>query len=179
MKKVIIASQNPIKIEATKLGFEKMFPQEIYNYKGIKVDSGVGKQPMTDLETFQGASNRAKAAQVQKPQADYWIGIEGGIEVVDGKMRTFAWVVITSKSNLGQAKTGTFYLPPKITELIKEGKELGEADDIVFGRTNSKYKNGAVGLLTHNLINRSSYYSEAIILALIPFKNPELYEQFK
>ena len=90
-------------------------------------------------------------------------------------MRTFAWVVVKSKDKIGQAKTGTFYLPPKVAQLVAQGKELGEADDIVFGRTNSKQSNGAVGLLTHNLINRTSYYIEAVILALISFKNSKLY----
>jgi non-canonical (house-cleaning) NTP pyrophosphatase len=52
---------------------------------------------------------------------------------------------------------------------------LGDADDIVFKRSNSKQKNGAVGILTDNLINRTDYYTHAIILALIPFTNSKLY----
>ena len=66
-------------------------------------------------------------------------------------------------------------MPIKISNLIKEGYELGDADDIVFKRSNSKQKNGAVGILTDNLINRTDYYSHAIILALIPFTNSKLY----
>ena len=53
--------------------------------------------------------------------------------------------------------------------------ELGDADDQVFGTHNSKQKGGAVGLLTHQLIDRTAYYREAIILALIPFVQPEFY----
>lgn len=56
-----------------------------------------------------------------------------------------------------------------------EGKELGEADDLVFGQTNSKQANGAVGILTDNVLTRTTFYEPAVILALIPFKNPELY----
>ena len=66
-------------------------------------------------------------------------------------------------------------MPTKISNLIKEGYELGDADDMVFKRSNSKQKNGAVGILTDNLINRTDYYSHAIILALIPFTNTKLY----
>ena len=87
-------------------------------------------------------------------------------------MEAFAWVVIESKVGLvGKGKTGTFILPPKVAELIKKGKELGEADDIVFGQSNSKQKMGAVGLLTNNVIDRTAYYTHAVILALIRFKN--------
>ena len=76
---------------------------------------------------------------------------------------------------VGKGRSGTFFLPPKIAELIRQGKELGEADDIVFGRTNSKQENGAVGILTDGVVDRTKYYTEAVVLALIPFKNERLY----
>jgi len=67
-----------------------------------------------------------------------------------------------------------FQLPKKIQKLIDEGFELGEADDLVFKRNESKKKNGAVGILTNNLIDRTKYYEEAVILSLIPFINKKL-----
>ncbi|MFA0544165.1 DUF84 family protein, partial [Vibrio sp. 10N.222.52.B7] len=45
--------------------------------------------------------------------------------------------------------------------------------DEVFGTDNIKQKGGAIGLLTHNQLSRSSVYSQALILALIPFVNPK------
>jgi non-canonical (house-cleaning) NTP pyrophosphatase len=84
-------------------------------------------------------------------------------------------VAILSGDQLGKGCTGRFALPPRVAELVHQGKELGVADDIVFGRTNSKQENGAVGLLTENIIDRAAYYEQAVILALIPFKNPLLY----
>jgi len=63
----------------------------------------------------------------------------------------------------------------KIARLVEEGKELGDADDIVFGQSKSKQKNGTVGNLTGDVITRSTYYSETVVLALVPFKNPNLY----
>jgi non-canonical (house-cleaning) NTP pyrophosphatase len=50
--------------------------------------------------------------------------------------------------------------------------ELGEADDVVFGRANSKQANGSIGLLTDDTITRTSYYVDAVVMALIPFKKP-------
>jgi non-canonical (house-cleaning) NTP pyrophosphatase len=108
--------------------------------------------------------------------ADFWVGTEGGIEVKGSEMESFAWMVVRSREGqVGKGRTSTFFVPPRVAELIIGGKELGDADDIVFGRTNSKQANGAVGLLTHDVIVRSAYYTEAIIFALIPFKNPDLY----
>ncbi len=175
INKVIIASKNPVKINAVKIGFEKMFPTKDFEFEGISVPSGVKDQPIDNQETMTGAVNRTNNAKTRLQDADYWVGIEGGIEKINDEMEAFAWIVIESKNMKGKARTGTFFLPKKIVELIDEGKELGEADDIVFGGTNSKQKNGAVGILTENIITRTSYYTEAIILALIPFRNFEIY----
>ncbi len=173
--KIIVASKNPIKINATKLGFQKVFASMNFELEGVSVPSDVSDQPMTNKETLQGATNRATHAKNDFPNAAYWVGIEGGIEKMGEEMMAFAWIVILSNEKKGKARTGTFFLPNKVVELINQGKELGEADDIVFGHSNSKQKNGAVGILTGNLIDRTQFYVEAMVLALIPFLNKEIY----
>lgn len=173
--RIIIASKNPIKINATKLGFQKVYSNIDFECEGVSVPSDVSDQPMTNQETLQGAINRATHAKNGFPNAAFWVGIEGGIEKVGEEMMAFAWIVIVSTEATGKARTGTFFLPPKVVELINQGKELGEADDIVFGHSNSKQKNGAVGILTGNLIDRTQFYVEAMVLALIPFLNKEIY----
>lgn len=175
MKKVVIASKNPVKIQAVKNGFEKMFPKQEFEFVGVSVPSDVADQPFSNDETFLGAKNRADNASNEIKDADFFIGIEGGVEYIENEMGSFAWVVIKSAGKYGKARTGTFFLPKQVVELIKDGKELGEADDIVFRRNNSKQENGAVGILTGDVIDRTKYYTEAVILALIPFKNVDLY----
>lgn len=185
MKKIIIASTNPVKINAVAAAFGKMFPGEAFETEGISAASGVSNQPKSDSETFEGAMNRAENAS-HMADGDFWVGIEGGVEEMvrpgspqeDSQMEAFAWVVIKGKDGkFGKGRTGTFFLPPKVAELIKRGMELGEADDIVFKRKSSKQENGAVGILTGNIMDRTRYYTETVVLALVPFKNEELYPQ--
>jgi inosine/xanthosine triphosphatase len=176
MKRVIVASTNPIKVKTTELGFTKIFPDEAFKIEGISAPSGVSDQPMSEEETRKGATNRANNVSHLSSAADYWVGIEGGLEEVNGELEAFAWVVVKSKEGkIGKGRTGSFFLPQKVAQLIKQGKELGEADDIVFGRANSKQTNGAVGILTGDVLTRITYYEQAVILALIPFKNEALY----
>lgn len=174
MKKVIIASKNPAKIKAVENAFSKVFPNEKFEYEGVSVDSGVPDQPKGEDETLTGAENRAENA-IQKYNADYWIGLEGGVSIHTSELEAFAWMVIRSNKRMGKGRTGSFFLPPKVAELVHKGMELGEADDIVFGQSNSKQKGGAVGLLTNNVLNRTTYYEQALILALIPFVNKDYY----
>lgn len=176
MRKIIVASKNPVKINATLNGFQKMFPGEDYEIEGISVPSGVDDQPFNDHDTFQGAWNRMENAYRAFTNADYWVGIEGGIEEKGAEMEAYAWVVVKSSTDkIGKGRTGTFFLPKQVAELVRGGKELGDADDIVFGKTNSKQENGAVGILTGDVVDRTKYYEEAVVLALIPFKNELLY----
>ncbi len=176
MKHIIVASQNPVKLQAVTQGYASLFPDETQSVEGVSVDSGVSAQPFSDQETLQGARQRAENARVLQPEADLWIGIEGGI-ADEGDMAAFAWVVVLSTSREGKAKTATFYLPEGITELIRQGVELGDADDIVFGRNNSKQQNGAIGLLTDDAIDRVALYQPAVVMALLPFKHPVLYPE--
>lgn len=173
--KIIVASKNPTKINSVKLGYRKVFSNLDFECEGVSVPSDVSDQPMSNKETLDGAINRAVHAKNDFPNAKFWVGIEGGIEKIGEEMMAFAWIVILSKDKVGKARTGTFFLPPKVVELINQGKELGEADDIVFGHSNSKQKNGAVGILTGNIIDRTQFYVEAMVLALIPFLNKEIY----
>lgn len=175
VSKIIVASKNPIKINSVKLGFHKVYSDLDFEYEGVSVPSDVSDQPMSNQETLDGAINRATHAKKGFPNANFWVGIEGGIEKMGEEMMAFAWIVILSKDKKGKARTGTFFLPPKVVELINQGKELGEADDIVFGHSNSKQKNGAVGILTSNIIDRTQFYVEAMVLALIPFLNKDIY----
>lgn len=174
---IVIASKNPVKIEAARIGFSQVFPGVELDVQGVSVPSGVAEQPQTDQETLQGAQNRVEAVRALRPDADYWAGIEGGIDRVEDGMTAFAWIVIQDKQHTGRARTGAFFLPDQVVVLINQGKELGEADDIVFKRTGSKTENGAIGILTNNIIDRTSLYTPAVIMALVPFINPTLYQR--
>jgi inosine/xanthosine triphosphatase len=169
-KKVIIASKNPVKIAATNAGFQRMFPKQAFVFEGVLVPSNVSDQPMTHEETRKGAANRAENAKSHSLDADYWVGIEGGVHQDEFGMQAFAWIEVHSSDKASQAQTAVFYLPEPIAKMVRDGIELGEADDIYFGRSNSKQKDGAVGILTHGEIDRKAYYEHAMMLALIPFK---------
>jgi len=179
MKTIALASHNPVKIQATLNAFRRMFPGERFQIEGLTVSSAAPAQPMSDTETLQGAIQRAKNVAARLPQADYWVGIEGGVEDESGAMATamaaFAWIIVLSGDRVGKARTGTFFLPAPVADLVRQGTELGDADDIIFGRSNSKQENGAIGLLTGNVIDRTRLYEHAVVLALLPFKNVGLY----
>ena len=166
---VVIASQNPVKIQATQEGFARLFPHCTVQYLGVSVDSEVPAQPFGTEETLRGAQNRIQNAKDIHPEADFWVGIEGGVEELYEDMWVFAWIVIQGRNKKGYAKTSSFVLPSHIVQYLNEGMELGVATDKVFGLQGSKQKGGVIGSLTKGHIDRKSYYVQPMLLALIPF----------
>ncbi|EAZ81931.1 inosine/xanthosine triphosphatase [Algoriphagus machipongonensis] len=172
---IIVGSKNPVKISCTEDAFSEAFSRP-FLVNGVNTSSGVPDQPKGDKETLLGAKNRAENSRKTFPEADYWVGIEGGVDEDEHGMFAFAWIYIEDKDKkTSQAKTGVFYLPEKVRSLVNKGVELGKADDEVFDQDNSKQQGGSVGILTHGVLDRKAYYSQAIILALIPYLNKNLF----
>lgn len=173
--RLVVASTNPVKQRAVERGFAALFADDAAVLVATAVESGVSEQPFGDAETRRGAENRARHARASEPDAAYWFGVEGGVSDGDFGLSAFAWVVALTPDGIGYGRTAEFVLPERIAELVREGMELGEADDRVFGRTDSKRNDGAIGLLTGGALDRAGLYEQAVMMALLPFRNRELY----
>lgn len=176
MKKIVIASKNPVKVNATKQAFAALFPDEPVEYSEISVASNVSDQPLSSSETLTGARNRSTNARTQFPDADFYVGIEGGVEQTDYGMESLAWIAVTDASGkISVGRSGSFLLPPPVVAMINNGHTMSEAGKPIFNKENYHQKEGAIGALSDNAVTRTSWYTQAIILALIPFKNSDLY----
>ncbi|MEM1410811.1 MAG: inosine/xanthosine triphosphatase [Pseudomonadota bacterium] len=169
---VVVASHNPAKHAAVERAFAATRPGAVLSIRGVSVPSGVSDQPSTDEETRAGAWNRARAACDSVPEADVWVGLEGGLERFDGAWYGSAWMVVIDRhGRSGQARTPTLPLPPSVGRLLDEGLELGDANDQVFKTHNSKQGGGAYGLLTEGRMTRGGIYAQALELALLPLNH--------
>lgn len=170
--KVVIASQNPVKVGAVREAFSLQFPGKVIEYLPATVESGVSDQPLSDDETRRGARNRARNAGELIPDSNFWVGLEGGIDTIDDDLMAFAWMAVLGPGGrIGEARTVTLPLPPAVQQLVEQGMELGDANDRVFSTVNSKHRGGAFGLLTNGLYTREGVYTEALVVALVPFVN--------
>jgi inosine/xanthosine triphosphatase len=187
--KIVVGSLNPVKVNAAKQGFclaMKLNEQDV-DIEGHDVPSGVSDQPIGDEEIKLGATNRARSCYSAFKDLNgcvpyYSIGIEGGIinsgnGTEDEEMECYAWIVVFDGTQFGKSKTASFILPGMIADLIKGGMELGDADDAVFKRINSKQGDGTVGHLTKGVLDRTQFYVQAVVLAMVPFQWPELYKK--
>ena len=176
MLKIVVGSQNPVKLNAARSAFSQVFPDDKIICVQSSAPSGVAEQPMTSQDTREGAINRVRYCQ-QHFDADFYLAIEGGVDYFDDGPATFAYIVIANKQTLSVGRSANLPLPMVVYESLKGGEELGQVMDNLFKTDNVKQKQGAIGLLTHGQATRESIYTQAAILALAPFLNTDLYNQ--
>lgn len=175
--KILVGSKNPVKIEAVREAFSKYFKEaEVICYD---TNSGVSSQPVNS-ETFEGARNRALALKEINSQknlnADFFIGIEGGIIKIFDKWFALGSMCILNKQGLaGYGTSPLFELPGFIIKKLLTGNELGKVMDEITGDENTKQKGGAIGFFTKGIMDRKELYIGGIIAALVPFNNEQLF----
>jgi inosine/xanthosine triphosphatase len=178
MLKIAVGSKNPVKVEAVKAAFAAYWPELELESIGSEVNSGVSHQPLSDDETIKGATNRAKAALKYDSDAAYGVGIEGGMQELDGKWFDTQWAVVINregKISIGQGVR--IPVPNSMMKMIHQGMELGDVIDKVFNQTNMKQAGGYINEVTQGIINREQMVFGAVVSALIPFANPDLFQE--
>ncbi|MDF0533177.1 inosine/xanthosine triphosphatase [Shewanella sp. A32] len=172
--RVVVGSTNPVKINAGKKAVASLHPDAEILCEGVKAPSGVADQPMTDEATRQGAINRVKWCQ-QQTTADYYLAMEGGVDLIADHAYTYAWVVIADNRQLSLSRSAHLPLPTKVYQALQQGQELGDVMDAMFNTVNIKQAGGAIGLLTEGHATREGTYTAALIMAAAPLRFPELY----
>ena len=170
---IAVGTTNTAKIQSVKLAIKRISTvcPEFENFQviGCGVSTTVSKQPMSDQESLDGATQRALGALLLNSDADYGIGIESGLQDIGSLWFESGWVVCVSKAGQkGIASSDRYEIRPHIVELIRSGLELSDAIEQVLGVEKVRTGSGFSGLITNNLINRTDSYVNAVILSFGP-----------
>ena len=172
---VAVGSTNPTKLKPVRLVFKKHFKN--VKVKGVSVPSGVAKQPMSDDEMYQGALTRAKGALQRTKNADFGVGIEGGIHKYSyGWFERSLIVIINRKGDIGVGASGGLALPNSVINRIHKGKTLEQAVDELFGTKNIGKGIGMFGIFTKGVVTRTSGVKHGVAFALARFLHEGLYK---
>lgn len=171
---IAVGSTNSTKIRPAKKIFAKYFKDVVV--VGVDVPSGVSDQPLTEEEIYEGALNRAKRSLEKVEGAEYGVGIEGGImEHSKGHYEKAAIVIVDKKGRIGIGMSPGLFLPEKVINHIKSGKNLTEAIDTLFGTKNIGKGIGAYGVFTKGVVTRAKGMEHGIAFALSRFLHKDLF----
>src|ERR1700678_968772 len=205
---VVVGSKRGPKLNAVTEALASVQPilvagQIDFEVLGVEVPSGVRHTPLSREDLMTGARQRAEAlvriARDENKPWTYFVGLEGGIDVIPGpdvmpnldvipdvdivreaaKRWVFLenWAYVTDGSSLGAfGQSGAILLPESLAEtVLDDGVELSEAIDAFSGRHGIRDAEGAWGILTRNMISRQEAFRVAVINAFAPFFNRDVY----
>ncbi len=163
-------------LAAISLRFE---PPVHYEVVGVDVPSGVSHTPLSRAEMMAGARQRAESlARLARAHGEGWkyfVGLEGGVDVIHEGGRRMAFLenwacVIDAVGTTSYGQSGAIGLPePLAIKVIDRGIELSVAIDEFAGQQGIRDAQGAWGILTGNLITRQDAFRVSFINAFAPF----------
>jgi len=140
--------------------------------------------PLSLDEMLEGARGRAQLAfesiAASGRRADYAVGLEGGIDLrrtaPSNRGFLMSWAYVTDGRRGAHGCGGAVEVPPALLEsVVDRGIELAEAMDALSGERGVRDRQGAWGILTRGLIDRTASFEMALVNAFAPFYNPESY----
>ncbi|KAJ3178395.1 hypothetical protein HDU85_005193 [Gaertneriomyces sp. JEL0708] len=173
---IAVGSLNPSKIRAVLVTCTQLFPTYNIQSIGVNAPSLVSAQPLSATECMTGAHNRAQYALSNTPSAKFAVGLEGGIESINGRHFESGWIcVIDREGRVGYGTSARFEVSEKIMGYLAKGMELAEVIDELSGMKDVRSGQGAHGLITNGVVGRADSYAHGVAFAFGPFVSKQVY----
>jgi inosine/xanthosine triphosphatase len=185
-RRVRVGTRNAPKLAAVRAAIGAFAsPLEVV---GADVGSGVPEQPVGLAEIARGARNRALAAFDAGP-CDAAVGLEDGLAELPGiedrgALNVGCAVVWDGRRDGLGLSSGFAYPPACVGPALSERRPIGDVFDAVWRRarpaeadpgTPSAISIGNIGKLSGGVLTRGEYARHAVLCALVPFLQADLY----
>ncbi|AHG03149.1 hypothetical protein HALDL1_05760 [Halobacterium sp. DL1] len=160
--RVAVGSGNPVKRAAVAAALPDA------TVEAVTVESGVAEQPWGDDETVEGARNRAQRALGEG--YDLGVGLEGGVHQRGGQLFLVMWAAATDGERVELGGGPRIRLPNDVAARLRDGEELGPVMDDLLDTSGVAENQGAAGVLTDGITDRTEALRAAVAGALGPFR---------
>lgn len=138
--------------------------------------------PLSVTDLMNGTMNRVENLILQlkreKTEADYYVGLEMGFNVVDShgpRRMAFleSWAYVSDGHRGSYGHSGGITVPPRIADpVIDRGIDLSIVLDRFASELEIESDQGSWGMLTRDILSARHAYVVALISAFAPFYNP-------
>jgi inosine/xanthosine triphosphatase len=159
-------------------------PAAEFEVVGVEVESGVGHTPVNRKELMQGARQRAEAlVSLAREKGESWsffVGLEGGLDTIEEesgrRVLLESWAYASDGRDGHYGRSGGVEVPEALAlEVLEKGVELSVAIDRFAGAIGIRDAQGAWGILSAGLIDRTEAFRVAVVAAFAPFYNAKMY----
>ncbi len=174
---VAVGTSNPVKVRAVENILSKFFKVTVVMKR---VPSMAPPQPIGLNTTIEGAISRAKAALESDAKAELGVGIEAGIipfpNTMSGYMDQQFAAIIDRSGRVTLGGGPSFEYPSfLVRRVIDEQVEVNQVMAELTGEPYLGHKEGAIGYFSRGTLSRTALTELAVLMALIPRLNEELY----
>jgi inosine/xanthosine triphosphatase len=172
-----VGSANPVKVEAVRTVLRQAFRGRRLEVEGRDTRSEVPSEPF-GKDVINGALHRAENALLFDGWAHFGVGIEAGLfwfEHLQDYIDVQYCAILDRGGRITLGHGPGFQYPPPLMSLVKNGQTVGEAMAHLTGIQGIGRKKGVVGYLSKGILVRKKLTESAVIAALLPRLNPELY----
>ena len=107
---------------------------------------------------------------------DYSVGIEGGVILFEGRWYDRNYVVVYDGKQTGVGTSASYEVPKHLVEEVdSESDESKKIIDKSLGVDDVFTKQGVIGVLTRDIIDREKLLADAVVCALTKFLNKDYY----
>ncbi len=173
---ICVGSRNPSKLRGVEKAFSTLYRDvHIYSYP---IGENLPPQPFGLDRIMECAKVRAIRALEKNSICSYGVGVEAGIFEVDNLFYDIHVAHIIDRS--GREFYGfspAFRVPDSFIELIKKGvyRELEDVVNSFYGTRDIGDTGGFIKLLSKGRVLREDLVYYAVLMALLPFINDDMY----
>ena len=162
---VVVASENVVKIEATRSAFATWDTAGDIEVVADAVHGG-RSQPFGQDQILSGLELRLETVRRRYPTADFYVAIEGGLEWIDSNLFLTTWIAVSDRRRTGTSRGAAFMLPTILGELVGNNTELGVFTEDLAREFNTDPLDGMLGVLSEGRMSRQRLYVDAVLLGL-------------
>lgn len=156
--KFILGSASEVKKEILEKALQELYLKP--DIEAVGADSEITDQPLDKDATLMGSKNRARNAKKGNPDADFWIGLEGGLhDYGEGYHLVTYACLLDSKENEFIGSGTEIALPQAVTQRVEKGE--------LFGQAIREYAKSHA--IDENLVSREVPFTQAIQNAYVNY----------
>lgn len=145
--------------------------------QGYKVASGVSDMPLTLSDLREGAKNRAQEVRRLCPEANFFVGMEGGVYQDSEGEEYWLTGIVYMENEAGEGHFGYSCHMPVPTEVVQKlhdgsGRDLEQIMHEIAGVENIGDHAGSFALWSDNMLTRTDQFRLATQCAIVPFFSP-------
>lgn len=187
---IAVGSTNAPKLDAVKKAATKYFPKgHLIDVVGISISSGVSSHPTNPGEARQGAMTRALGVFEEVSDADYWVGIEGGLEQIqvlipttlDKRVYESNWVesgycaILDRGWRFAYGQSGSVRILDSLIPGIMAGDDLNAVFEAQFDIPRIGDAGGYAAWLTGGALDRAESYVPGLISAFSQISRTDIF----